>query len=354
MIPKIILKILNILEQNGFEAYIVGGFVRDTLFYKKTNDIDIATNALPKDLVTIFGPPNRKIKYGSYHRMIEGYTIDITTYRKEEKYEEGKPIAFSYSNNLLEDAKRRDFTMNALYMNKNGNILDPCQGRVSIDNKVLKTIGNPKIRFEEDPLRILRAIRFASQYHLKLDRPIMQAIQKTKKNLSNISTSLIRKELDIILLSNGFHLLKTLGILNPLEIRTQRIVYVEDISGLWAQIQTDKNYIQEKELKKNQKEISEMLKCGTISMLDLYRYGIYECRVAAKIMHFKPKRLNTMIQKMPITSRKDIALSSEEIIKISGVSGKELGNLLRKIEERIVLGQLKNTKEEIQKYINGR
>lgn len=348
------MKILNKIEQSGFEAYIVGGFVRDMLFYKRTNDIDIATNALPKDLIAIFGPPNRKIEYGSYHMIIDSYTIDITTYRKEEKYEEAKPLEFSYSNNLLEDAKRRDFRMNAIYMNKLGHIIDPFNGRVDIDAKILRTIGNPKVRFEEDPSRILRSIRFASIYHLRLDKSLVRAIEKTKKNIEYISLSKVRKELDAILLSDGFPYLKKLGLLGVLGITTQRIVYVEDISGLWAQIETKKDYITEKELKKNQKEISEMLKCGTISMLDLYRYGIYECKVAANIMHFKAKRLNAMIESIPIKSRHDIVFSSEDIQELSGLKGKELGDLLKEIEEKIVLGKLRNSKEEIIKYLNRR
>ena len=354
MIPKKIVQILTTLEKNGFEAYIVGGFVRDTLFYKKTNDIDIATNALPKDLIQIFGPPKRKIEYGSYHLHIESYTIDITTYRRENEYEDGKPLDFSYSNNLLEDAKRRDFTMNAMYMNKTGKILDPYKGRVDIDHKTLKMIGNPRVRFQEDPSRMIRAVRFASVYHLKLDRTLKEAIQKEKKNLSKVPTSLLRKELDCILLSNGFHILKSLGLLNVLEIQNKNLVYVEDISGLWAQIKTKKEYITEKSLKKNQKEISEMLKCGTISMLDLYRYGLFECRVAASIMHFPMRKLSTMIQKLPILSRKDIVLTSEEIKEFSHQEGKALGNLLQEIEENMVQGKIENTKESIIKYIQRR
>lgn len=352
MIPKKIIQILNQLEQNGFEAYIVGGFVRDTLFYKKTNDIDIATNALPKDLISIFGPPKKKIEYGSYHIIIDNYTVDITTYRQEISYENNHPKEFSYSNNLLEDAKRRDFTMNAMYMNKRGNIIDPFEGRVDIDSKVLKMIGNPRTRIKEDPIRIMRAVRFSSIYHLKLDKSLVQAIQKEKKNLSDVSSSLIRKELDKILLANGFNLLKSLGLLKVLGITSSKIIYVEDISGLWAQIETDKDYIKEKSLQKNQKEISKMLKCGTINMLDLYKYGIYECRVVASILKIKPKKLNQMIQNLPIMSRKDIALTAEEVKNISKKDGKELGNILNDIEEKIVLGKIKNTKESIIKYVN--
>ena len=100
MIPNTVKNILKKIESNGFEAYIVGGFVRDFLLLRNTNDIDIATNARPKDLMRIFGIPKNDSLYGSYHMLIKGLNFDITTYRRE-------------------DAKRRDFTINAMYINKN-------------------------------------------------------------------------------------------------------------------------------------------------------------------------------------------------------------------------------------------
>ena len=129
LIPNVVKNILKEIEKNGFEAYIVGGFVRDYVLLKKTNDIDIATNALPKDLVSIFGTPKRSIEYGSYHMKEGGYNIDITTYRTEEAYENGRLEKVVYSNSLLEDARRRDFTMNSMYMNKNEEIIDLLNGR---------------------------------------------------------------------------------------------------------------------------------------------------------------------------------------------------------------------------------
>ena len=208
LIPNVVKNILKEIEKNGFEAYIVGGFVRDYVLLKKTNDIDIATNALPKDLVSIFGTPKRSIEYGSYHMKEGGYNIDITTYRTEEAYENGRLEKVVYSNSLLEDARRRDFTMNSMYMNKNEEIIDLLNGRKDLKQKTLKMIGNPIVRLKEDPIRILRAVRFAAMYHLKLDKKLKTAILKEKKHLSEIPLAKIRKELDAILLADGFPLLK--------------------------------------------------------------------------------------------------------------------------------------------------
>jgi len=351
VIPKVVEKILNTIEKNGFEAYIVGGFVRDMYLLRATNDIDIATNALPKDLVQLFGSPRRKIEYGSYHMIIDGYNIDITTYRQEIGYTDGKLLEVIYSNNLLMDALRRDFTMNAMYMNKNQEIIDIYHGKDDLDHKVLKMIGNPNVRFREDPIRILRAVRFATVYHLKFEKSLRKAIQSNKKYIENIPISKRRQELDRILLANGFPMLKKMGLLQVLGIKSSKIVYVEDLAGLWAQLETSENYIFEKELKNSQKKIDKLLKCGTMNMLNLYDYGYYYCRVVAAINHFSFSKLERMMKKLPIHNRKEIVLTVDEIANLSGLTGKDLGVLLRNLEVDIVTGKMKNNREEIEKYI---
>ena len=351
LIPGVIKNILTKIEQNGFEAYLVGGFVRDALLREKTNDIDIATNALPKDLITIFGPSKREVTYGSYNMKIEDFNIDITTYRKEISYEKGKLEELCYSTNMLEDAKRRDFTINSIYMNKNEEIIDLFDGATDLKNKTLRMIGNPLVRLKEHPLRILRAVRFTSIYKLKIDKKLKEAILKNKKELKHVPIVKIRKELDGILLSDGFPLLKKLGLLKELEITNQKLVFVEDLSGLWAQIKTPREYVVEKELKIRQKSIAEQLKCGTIKLLDIYHYGYYNCRVAATIMHFPLKKLEKMTHSLPITCRRDIVMDIEKIAKISNKKGADFGTFLEKLENAIVLGKVQNTMESIENFI---
>lgn len=354
MIPNEIKIVLEKILENGFEAYLVGGFVRDALLLKKTNDIDIATNALPKDLINIFGPSKKENLYGSYHLKIKEYNIDITTYRKEISYTNGKLTEICYSTNMLEDVLRRDFTINSMYMNIKEEIIDVYNGKEDLKNKKLKMLGNPIVRLKDDPLRILRAVRFAAQYNLTIDKELTKAILKEKKSISLIPINKVRKELDKILLANGFPLLKKLGLLKNLEIKNNKIVFVEDLSGLWAQIKSDREYVVEKELKKNQKTIAEQLKCGTIKVLDLYRYGYYQCLVVANILRFPVKKLEKMQTNLPIKSRQDIVLSSTEIAKIANVTGKDLGYLLNDLEEKIILNKVKNNRESLIKYINER
>lgn len=352
LIPQVIKKILITLENNGFEAYLVGGFVRDTLLYRKTNDIDIATNALPKDLIQLFGPSNKKIEYGSYHIHVEDYNVDITTYRKEEYINNKTEV--TYSNNLLEDVKRRDFTINALYMNARGQIIDLVNGKEDLEHHIIRVIGNTSIRIKEDPSRILRAVRFSCLFNFKMDKELIRTIQKQKKELQTLSSYKIKKELDVILLANGFNHLKKLGLLKELGIMNNKIVYVNDISGLWAQIKTTREYPFEKGEILEQKKINNQIKCGTINMLDLYRDGYYECRVVASIIHFPMSKLTHMENNLPIRSLQDIVLSPEDISMISHKTGKELGILLKEIEENIVKGKLENEEEIITKYIQER
>lgn len=354
LIPNEVKEILNLMEQNGFEAYLVGGFVRDFLMFRNTNDFDIATNALPKNIQDIFGSMINSCQYGSCNLKVGAFNIDITTYRKELSYTNRYPTKMEYTSNLILDAKRRDFTMNAIYMNKNGEIIDPLNSQKDICKKNLKMIGNPMIRLKEDPLRILRAVRFASQYHLKIEKNLKKAIQKEKKNLKQLSKNRIKSELDKILLANGFPLLKKLDLLQELGIQTEKIVYVEDLAGLWAQIETDIDYPKEKNIKIREKNIKEQIKCGTMNMLWLYENGFYDAKVVSKIIHFSLKKLEKMDKSLQIHSRNEIAICNEDIMKVSKKTGKELGNLIDLIETNIVLGKIENTKESILKFIEER
>ena len=201
---KEIEEILDKIVSKGYEAYIVGGYVRDFILGKHTNDIDIATNALPKDLSLIFQDEDIKsTAYGSI-KLIKGkYFIDINTFRKESQYSEGKPINIEYVNNLDIDLKRRDFTINALYMNMNGNIIDRTDGLKDIQNKIIRVIGKTEERLKEDPLRILRALRLKITLNFTLDENIVKYINKNKEELTKISNTRLKDEIVKILLSKN-------------------------------------------------------------------------------------------------------------------------------------------------------
>ena len=163
------LKVLSILEENGYKAYIVGGYVRDKLLGIESNDIDICTSATPKEIKEIFkssSSPN----YGSVNITYKNINFDITTFRREIKYLDNRiPIKLKYIKTIKKDLLRRDFTVNTICMDSKGNILDMLNIMDDLDNKIIKTVGNPRYKLKEDALRILRAIRFATTLNFTIE-----------------------------------------------------------------------------------------------------------------------------------------------------------------------------------------
>ena len=142
-------KVLNTIEKNGYEAYIVGGYVRDLFLNTNSYDIDICTNALPKELLTLFPSGNVGI-YGAIDFKIGKYSFEITTYRKEYNYQKRHPNKIEYINNLLEDLSRRDFTINTLCMNSRGNIVDILKGEEDLNRRVIAAVGDASSKIKED------------------------------------------------------------------------------------------------------------------------------------------------------------------------------------------------------------
>ena len=237
---KIIKNILTKIENEGYEAYVVGGYVRDLLVGIFSYDIDICTNATPKELLSIF--PNASSKnLGGVEFKVKEYHVEITTYREEIKYKGRKPVEFNYINNLVLDLQRRDFTINAICMNSKGEIIDLVGGIDDLSALKIKMIGDPGEKIKEDPLRILRGIRIATNLNFNLESSLYKEIKENKELVLTLSNTRIKEELDKILLSKnvkkGLNLLNDLGILNLLEITNwQNIISVKNLEGMYAQI----------------------------------------------------------------------------------------------------------------------
>ena len=246
------LKIINKLEENGYIAYIVGGFVRDYILGINSTDVDIATTATPKEIMEIFQlNALPKEEYGSITLYIKNDRFEITTFRKEIKYlNNRKPIEFEYINSLLEDLNRRDFTINTLCMDKNGNIIDLLGGKKDIEKKIINTVGDSNYKFSQDSLRILRAIRFATNLNFSLSEEVKSAIINNKSLLRKLSFSRKKQELDKIFSSKnskyGVDLLLELKLDEDLEIyNLDRINLNNDIIGIWASLTIGNRYEQE-------------------------------------------------------------------------------------------------------------
>ena len=351
---KNVKKILETLENEGYQAYLVGGYVRDYLLGVTSFDVDIATDALPKDIHRIFN--SSKNNYGSVNIKIDKLNVDITTFRKDLNYVNRRPSKVVYINNLKDDLERRDFTINAICMNKDGKIIDLLNGCKDLDRRTIKMIGNIDVKLKEDPLRIMRAIRFACILDFKIEDELYEKIKEYSYLVGDLSKERIKNELDKILISKnykyGLELMKDTRISEVLGIDYDDINYVDDLLGMWAQVKVLNIPFTNVE-KGNIIKITEVLDFGKIDNEILYKYGLYISRVAGKILNIKTTKISKMYNKLPIKSREDIDISSKEISSIVGV-GEVIGDTYKIIEKEILNYRLKNKKSEILKYLEKR
>ena len=197
-LPKNVENIIGSLEEHGFEGFAVGGCVRDSLLKKTPKDWDITTDALPVDMKKIFKKTfDTGIAHGTVTVLMDGVGYELTTYRIDGNYSDGRhPDSVSFSKSLSEDLCRRDFTINAMaYSNKKG-IVDLFDGRKDLQNGIIRAVGDAKKRFDEDALRMLRAVRFAAQLGFKIDDDTFEAIKEKAKLLSKVSKERIFVELN--------------------------------------------------------------------------------------------------------------------------------------------------------------
>ena len=202
-IPKEVFDLMHALEERGFECYIVGGTIRDMLLGNSTHDYDLTTNATPDDMLEVFQNYTTiptGIKHGTLTVLTKKYPVEITTYRKDSEYIDHRhPSSVTFSSSLEEDCARRDFTINALCYNENSGLKDFFSGQLDLEKRIIRCIGNPEERFEEDALRILRALRFQTQLNFVIEENTKQAIFTKKELLRSISLERIHEELNGIL-----------------------------------------------------------------------------------------------------------------------------------------------------------
>lgn len=202
-IPEKAKIIFQLLEDSGFECYLVGGCVRDMLMGKAPHDTDITTNATPEEIKAVFSDYHTidiGIKHGTITVMIEGEPIEITTYRKESAYSDGRhPDSVSFTHNITDDLSRRDFTVNAIAYSPTKGTVDPFGGQSDINSKTLRCVGTPAERFTEDSLRILRGLRFASVLGFSIDKDTEDAMYDCRELIKIVSPERIYTEITKLL-----------------------------------------------------------------------------------------------------------------------------------------------------------
>lgn len=196
-LPEKVHNIINTLEEAGFEAYAVGGCVRDSILGRKPDDWDITTSAKPEEMKRLFPRTvDTGIKHGTVTVLLGGEGFEVTTYRIDGTYEDGRhPSEVTFTASLKEDLLRRDFTINAMAYNERSGLVDLYGGLEDIDKQVIRCVGDAVERFEEDALRMLRAVRFSAQLGYRIDEATGEAIKALAPNLQKISAERIQVEL---------------------------------------------------------------------------------------------------------------------------------------------------------------
>lgn len=203
--PEAVRNIIHTIEEHGFKAYAVGGCIRDSILGRNPDDWDITTSAVPSQIKTFFKRTvDTGIAHGTVTIMIDKTGYEVTTYRIDGEYEDGRhPKSVEFSDRLVDDLCRRDFTINAMAYNDTDGFVDEFKGLDDLDAKIIRCVGEPELRFTEDALRMMRAIRFSAQLGFTIEADTFKAIEKLNRNIDKVSMERVCVELKKTLLSDN-------------------------------------------------------------------------------------------------------------------------------------------------------
>ncbi len=376
-LPKYVKDSLITIENAGFEAWCVGGAVRDLIMGLTPSDYDITTNAEPEVIMSIFPKTVATgIKHGTVTVVTDNGNIEVTTYRTEGQYTDHRsPDNVDFVKNVDEDVKRRDFTVNAILYNSKNDIYDPQNGVLDIENKNLRCIGQPHERFLEDALRILRLFRFSAQLGFDVEKSTLECALELSYLLENISLERIFTEFKRALTSKNPELLNPLlksGALTFLGISTNEIpVIIKHLTSdfpLRFAVFCHKNNYNALNILKNLKADNQAIENVKI-YTELFNFQIPKCKSDIKrmlnlssIKHLNNifdyysllkvstnhlhKLLNEVIENNEPYLIKDLAINGNDLIKL-GYSGQKIGEILEKLLEAVIDNPQYNTKEKL-------
>ena len=357
----IALKLLKEFTEHSYKAYIVGGFVRDSILGIESSDIDITTNATPKEIKELFEDsclPNDL--YGSVIVIKKGIRFDITTFREEKGYEDHrKPSMIQYIDDLYPDLLRRDFVINTLCMDDQGKIIDYLGAQEDIEKRIIRTVGDATEKFSDDSLRILRAIRFATILEFELSDEVKDAILKTKSYVKELSYTRKKEELDKIFNSpnrdRGIQLLLDFHLDEELELFNLKDMIGKDIDssvGIWSLLEVSDKYPFHKSELELMNHIRKAMSLNNLDPMALYTYGLYVNSCAGRMKGLDIKNITESYIHLVIHSRDEISTNSDHIMKLlNRKPGKYIKDIYDDIEREILYRRLDNTEEAIDTYI---
>ncbi|MBC1777795.1 CCA tRNA nucleotidyltransferase [Listeria booriae] len=376
--------VLEKLEQAGFEAYFVGGSVRDVILGRDVSDIDIATSAFPEEVKQIFTRTfDTGIEHGTVSVLDAGEIYEITTFRTEGTYADfRRPDEVTFIRSLEKDLERRDFTMNAIAMGLDGRFIDPFGGQEDMKKKQIRAVGKPWERFHEDALRMMRGVRFVSQLQFQLEADTYAAMQQNRALLANIAVERIAVELVKLMkgraVKEGLKLLAELDMLPFLpgfqekapavealqnwhleDLQEETVIWFvlvlalepENVTSFLRAWKLPNKLMRDvaKAMGKAEKTVwsdYELFETG-IETVRLIDYGHY-----VRTGKSQWKDLQARFLALPIQSRNDVQASGNDVMAWTNKTGGPwLKELLARLDQAIIEGDIANNPEEIKGWV---
>lgn len=380
--------IVERLEANGYQAFFVGGSVRDYLLKKPIKDIDIATSATPSEVQAIFP---KVIPVGIEHGTVivrhMKESFEVTTFRTEGEYSDFRhPDEVKFVNKIEDDLSRRDFTINAIAMDKSGTLYDPFYGQNDIKKQLISTVGNASDRFLEDPLRMMRALRFVSQLGFSLEKKTLESIKEKIEWIEEIAVERLAIEFEktvagqampdairlfscvnIWIFLPAFH--NNPGLIKSMEKLPVALPYLYEV---FAYLKMQEPQLSLRELVRDWKQSNQtfMLADKLVYVLDLYKCNglsnwllyqlpveLYEAFVRLTTLLYCAKitelQLIEFTAGLPVQSRKDIAISGDDLIVLypDRKKGDWIATYLTEIERAILAERLANKADKIKEWV---
>ncbi|QIL46610.1 CCA tRNA nucleotidyltransferase [Vagococcus coleopterorum] len=383
------LPVLQALEAEGFEAYFVGGSVRDVLLNKPIHDVDIATSAYPEEVKKIFPKTiDVGIEHGTVLALVNDGQYEITTFRTESTYQDfRRPDQVTFVRSLDEDLKRRDFTINAFAMNQTGEVVDLFDGMTDLENRVIRAVGVPIERFNEDALRVMRGLRFAGQLGFSIEEQTFKAIKEAAPLLEKISIERIQIEFSKLLLSKGRKSgiesfvkseayqycpglkersadLEKLIQLPEVAFQQEKQAWLFLVYSLGLSKSEVKPWLKQWKLSNNLIKSVQNLLVGLLyreaaswSNEMLYQIGLDDALLIEESLMYLNQEydVNSVVElykNLPIKSIQDLDVDGQYLIQaLKKPAGPWVGKNLSAIQREVLIGQLKNDKDSIVEFI---
>ena len=381
-------EIIDKLEAHGYEAYFVGGCVRDLLLNRNIGDIDIACSATPEIVQQLFP---KVIPVGIEHGTVivrhKGESYEVTTFRKDGDYSDKRhPDDVTFINNIDEDLKRRDFTINALAMDKHGEITDLFSGTKDLDAKLIRAVGNPRERLMEDPLRIIRGLRFASQLGFSIETKTLRQMKRLINEIETVAVERLTNEFSKIFqgefVQNSIDYLIQIQGFKHLPVFSNEYKLIERIPKplsafySFAEVIAMFHYLEKKitisdwvkawkcsnQVKRDAMNLFEAIsyfnKNGMDSWL-IYRLELCNFRSfdhLIELLFNKPTCLKSLYNKkkaLAIQTRNDLRIDGHDIMQIfpDRNPGSWMEEVLKKVEYKVVMSELNNNNQHIKEWI---